>query len=80
MVSTGKGHDGVDVLCLIHRGPEAVRRHHFLAEFDPFAPGRGVIVPVEFRMVREDLYAASHQHKDAKQIDEMVDPKPEGKA
>jgi hypothetical protein len=55
MVSTGKGHDGVDVLGLIHRGSETVLRHHVLAEFNPFAPGRGVIVPVELRMVSEDL-------------------------
>ena len=71
MVSTGKGHDGIDGLGLIHRGPEAVLRHHVLAEFDLFAPGRGVIVPVEFRMVSEDLYAAAHQDKDAEQSDEM---------
>jgi hypothetical protein len=31
-------------------------------------------------MVRKDLYAAPHQHKDAEQIDEMVDPQPERKS
>jgi hypothetical protein len=80
MVSTRKGHDGVDVLGLIHRGSETVLRHHVLAEFNPFAPGRGVIVPVELRMVSEDLYAAAHQYKDAEQSDETVDPKPEWKS
>ena len=30
-------------------------------------------------MVRKNLHTAAHQHKDAEQIDEMVDPKPERK-
>jgi hypothetical protein len=31
-------------------------------------------------MVRKNLDAATHQYKDAEQIDEMVDPKPEWKS
>jgi hypothetical protein len=31
-------------------------------------------------MVGQNLYAAAHQHKDAEEIDEMVDPQPEGKS
>jgi hypothetical protein len=31
-------------------------------------------------MVRKNLDAAAHQHKDAEQIDEMVDSKPKWKS
>jgi hypothetical protein len=39
-----------------------------------------MIVPIELRMIGENLQPASHQKKDAKQIDEMIDPQPNGKA
>ena len=59
---------------------EAIPGHGLFAEFDPFAPRRGVIIPIELGVIGKNLQAAAHEQEYAKQIDEMVDPQPEWKS
>src|SRR5687768_9590725 len=51
----------------------------FFPEFDPFTAWRRVVVPVQFWVIRKNLNPASNQQKHAKQIDEMIRPKPQRK-
>jgi hypothetical protein len=54
--------------------------HGLFAEFDPFAPRHGVIIPIEFGVIGKNLHAAAHEQEDGQQIDEMVGPQPEWKS
>lgn len=39
-----------------------------------------MVIPVEFRMIGQNLKPASYQKEDAEEIDKVVDPEPDGKA
>src|SRR5690349_13402118 len=75
-MSTGDGEEGRDLLRLVHRGEQPVRRHFLLSEFNPLATKTAIVVPVQLRVVGENLQSAPYQEKNTQYINEVIDPQP----
>lgn len=80
VMASWNGENGRDILRLVHRCEQAIRRHLFLPELDPLASRPAMVIPVEFGMVGENLKTASYEKEDAEKIDEVVNSQPKGEA
>src|SRR5438093_11996505 len=69
-----------EIAGVILGGPDAVPRHFDWREPQPFRAGCAVNVPVQPRVIREDLQAAADKQDEKEEIDVMVDAQPGGKA
>jgi len=70
------GEDRGDLFGLVEGGEQSVRRHLFFAEFQPFTARATVIIPIELRMIGQDLQATPYQEENAQDINEVIDPEP----
>ena len=76
----GQADPGREVAVVVVGRPDAVLRHVDRRQPQPLGAGRAVDVPVQPRVVHEDLQAAADEQDQEQEVDVMGDPEPRREA